>query len=549
MKLYKFIAPVLSAGCFIFLIVACQEEFNPLGTDIVGQINFETLEVNDLDVVAFSRSFPEGVQTNGLPVGSIGFYRDNIYGNSLAQVVSQLQLSRQNPDFGDSTVVDSVVFTLPYFSSVIDNNSDGGSDFELDSVFGNAPMNLTVFRSNFFLDNLDPDTNFEDPAVFTSNDLAEFEGLEGDLLFGIDSFVPSPEEIVLTSISTNDQKTVTRIGPALRVVLDNDYWNQEIIQREGQKELLTQNTFNDFFRGIFFQIEPINDNGSFILFDYAGADITIYYSFTGFDDTPNDDGGAIPGTGSISFGLVGGINVVGYENDFNTAIFQDIANVDEINGEENLYLKGGEGSIALIDLFGPDIDENGVADQLEILRSCNVIINEANLTFFVDQPEVAIGSGEPEPERVFIYDFDTRSVLIDAIFDISQGDEGPVSAQTNHFGRLVREDEGNTSSPGVSYRLRLTRHLNNIINEDSTNTRLALSVSQNVLQPTTAIIGGTGNAEDALRVPVSGVISPEGTVLHGNLSEDQERRLRLSIFYTLTEEIDPNSPCGQLLGL
>jgi len=45
------------------------------------------------------------------------------------------------------------------------------------------------------------------------------------------------------------------------------------------------------------------------------------------------------------------------------------------------------------------------------------------------------------------------------------------------------------------------------------------------------------------------VISPEGTILHGNLSTDDEKRLKLRIFYTLTEEIDPNSPCGQILGL
>ena len=79
--------------------------------------------------------------------------------------------------------------------------------------------------------------------------------------------------------------------------------------------------------------------------------------------------------------------------------------------------------------------------------------------------------------------------------------------------------------------------------------RLALAVSQNVSVDNTAIIAGTGSIEDAERTPISSVISPEGTILHGNLSTNDDKRLKLRIFYTLTEDIDPNSPCGQILGL
>ena len=249
------------------------------------------------------------------------------------------------------------------------------------------------------------------------------------------------------------------------------------------------------------------------------------------------------------FSLTGGVQIVGYQNDFNPEIIQDIANTDQVNGEENLYLKGGNGSIALIDLFGPDLDDNGVADQLEILRECNIIINEANLTFFVDQEEIVAGSGEAEPERIFIYNFENSSILLDALDDTTAGTEGAVSIRVNHLGRLEREIENDVSSPGVSYRIRITRHLDNIINRDSTNAQLALAVSQNVLLPETSIIGGTENSEQVERLPSTSVISPEGTILHGNLSEDIEKRLRLRLFYTLTEDIDPDSPCAQLLGI
>ena len=74
-------------------------------------------------------------------------------------------------------------------------------------------------------------------------------------------------------------------------------------------------------------------------------------------------------------------------------------------------------------------------------------------------------------------------------------------------------------------------------------------MSQNVTTSETSLIEGTGDLDTGVRIPVASVISPEGTILHGNLSDDEEKRLKLRIYYTLTEEVDPDSPCGQLLGL
>ncbi len=552
MKLFKYVLKGISTLFLFAFIFACQEDFSEVGTDIVGQVNFDTREVDDLSVTAFSRSFSQGVQTNALPVGALGFYRDNVYGTTNARVLTQLMISRDNPDFGDNTVIDSVILTLPYFSTILDTDADGNSTFELDSIFGGGPMRLTGFRSDFFLNDLDPDSGFEDPAIYTSDQLEGFSGIEGDILFDIQNFVPDDRQIVLTAFQepgdSDSGEAVSRIPPALRIPLDNDYWEQEILNREGDDVLLNQNSFNNFFRGLYLRIEPVSGNGNYILFDYSEADITIFYNFEGIDDS-TPAGEADDQFGDIMFNLTGGVQLVGYQNDFNTNIIQDIANADDVNGEENLYLKGGDGSIALIDLFGPDLDGNGVADQLEVLRECNIIINEANLTFFVDQEEIAAGSGEDEPERIFIYNFENSSILLDALSDLTSGTEGAVSTRTNHLGRLVREEENDISSPGVSYRIRITRHLDNIINRDSTNARLALAVSQNVLIPSTSIIGGTEDLEQIERLPITSVISPEGTILHGNLSDNNEKRLRLRLFYTLTEDIDPNSPCGQLLGI
>jgi hypothetical protein len=105
MKIYNYIRKGLVALVFVFACIACEEELGEAGTGIVGAVNFETFEVDDLDVVAYSMDYPEGVQTNGVPVGVLGVYNDPVYGKTTASYLSQMALSRTGPDFGDNAVL------------------------------------------------------------------------------------------------------------------------------------------------------------------------------------------------------------------------------------------------------------------------------------------------------------------------------------------------------------------------------------------------------------------------------------------------------------
>lgn len=561
MKIYKYTLRAFACVFVLVLAVACTNDFGDVGTGLVGVVNFETRQTMEIDVVSYTKSIDDGVQTNALPAGAFGVYKDDVYGESTVSVLTQVSLGRLNPDFGEDTVIDSVFFTLPYFSTLLDTDEDGNSTYELDSIFRNTgPMKLSVYRSNYFLNNLDPSTDFQDPAVYYSNDIDNFSGIEGHPLFVIDSFVPVSDQIILTELEVLDEDAEpdavadtlvkARLVPALRVALDTLYFKETLLEKEGTEMLLNQNNFNDYFRGIYIKAEPLDGKGSYIIFDYAAASIVTYYSFTGDDDSAGDGEATDDGVGSLNLGL-GGVQIIDLKTTYNPEILAAYAQTDTVNGDESVYLKGGAGSIAMIDLFGPDANGDEIEDQLEELRSCNVIVNEANLIFYVDQEKVAAGSGIPEPERVFIYDFDNNATLIDGEIDQTSGFNGPVGTRVNHLGRIVRETEGEESTPGVSYRIRLTQHINNIINNDSTNVRLALAVTQNVTTLNSAIIGGTldESRENIERLPVGTVLSQESTILHGSESPNETKRLKLRISYTLTDEIDPDSVCGRLLGL
>ena len=220
----------------------------------------------------------------------------------------------------------------------------------------------------------------------------------------------------------------------------------------------------------------------------------------------------------------GGISVNTFTNQLPTQIQTAVENPNIETGNENLYLRGGDGIISVVELFGKDNDNNGVADQLETLRDKKWLVNEANLIFYVNQ-DLMVG-GATEPERIIIYDLKNSNVLADYNLDPTNGLEA-VDALTNHYGKLQRGSDGN----GEYYKLKITTHISNLINKDSTNVPLGIVVSQNVLTRTTQKLQNPmePNIE---QIPSSTVISPEGTILYGNATPNQEKRLKLQIYYT-----------------
>ncbi len=230
-----------------------------------------------------------------------------------------------------------------------------------------------------------------------------------------------------------------------------------------------------------------------------------------------------------------GINVNTFDNELNPDIASQLLTPDVENGEENLYLRGGDGIISVIDLFG-DVDnkkilngvlvdgQNGVPDELDSLRVENWLINEANLIFYVDQSKIP--GGATEPERLVIFNITEGTLLADYDFDPTVG-EAPVNAVVDHLGRLERGSDEN----GDFYKIRITTHLSNVIRRDSLNVPLGIMVTQNVLVTDFQDLENT-QSPGIDKVPAATILSPQGTVLFGNNTANSEKRLKLQIYYT-----------------
>lgn len=502
----------------VFVFTACDDEFSTVGGGIIE--NPSGLNLKEFEVNSYNKKI-DAVQTNNLPAQLLGVQKHPVYGQSQASILSELSLTAPSPEFGEAAQLDSVVLKVPYFSTEGEADAAGNATYTLDSIFGDGSFKLSVYESGYFLNDYDPDTDFQNAQKYYSDQQETFEQhLKGEALYVNDNFRPSPSTIVAEEPNLEGVLDTVVSSPALRIKLPVDFFQQKIIDKEGSSELSTNNNFRDYFRGLFLKAEANDSDGSMILFNLKDSDagITLYYTYQKEETT---DGTTDTVATQGSYKLTLGRNIVNtFEGEFPEDILQKIQSTGPETGAERLYLKGGAGSMAVIELFKDQ-------EELESLKNKEWIINQASLVFHVDQ---AAMEGVDEPERVYLYDLNNNQILADYNFSSSfigdSNPDEPVNSLLNFSSRLERDDAGN----GLNYKLDITQHVTNIINNDSTNVKLGLVVTQNI---NTVANSAVKNPDSVVtKVPKMMVLSPEGTVLYGNEAQDDDKRLKLKIYYT-----------------
>lgn len=585
MNLNKFLTKTISALAVAIAIVSCDDDFNSVGREVIGDVNFED-NIYTSAPLAYNRAF-ERVQSSGIislnqqgrveragiSNDRLGVYDDPTYGRSTYSVLAQLEPERFNAVYGQNARLDSVVLSLPYFSTRTETSQNDDNEtintYRLDSVYGNGNVKLSIYRSNYLLRDFDPTVVTDDEGsqrqLYFSDDFDGITSIEETLLAKVDDFTPKADEIEIEvpSDDEDEEPTTTRLTPRLRVVLGEDLgtsttlqkstlalFQQWFLDREGGPEFSNANNFRNYFRGIYIKAEPEDDSGSLVVFNIGNGDITLHYSF---DTESDDDSDETPtSTGSLTLNFRNHVaNVI--EKESKPEIDEGLSNQDPNNGvgAENLYLQGGEGSYGVLELFNQKVavdgngnfiideegnpvpDENSDKTELDFLRDQNWLINDASIKLYIDQNKLT-STETSEPNRIFIFDVNNGQVLFDYLTDRTNNTTIPLFSRINHLGFLSRDSD----EKGDFYQIRITRHLLRVLNEGEDNVKLGISVSQNVnvasmaLGSSNTINPDDENPNDEI-IPVSSIISHEGTILYGNTNEvPEDKRLELEIFYT-----------------
>ena len=545
----------------VFTTLSCDKDFNSVGSDIIGDdhFNLEKYEVENL--LAYSKA-TGAVQSNNLPVNAFGIYDNPAFGTTKANFVTQVELAGIDEIVGTNIEIkanDSVYLYIPYFSRV-DKVVDGENIFILDSIYGNqaSTMSLKVYENAYILRDFNPNPDPNDILSYYQRYFSNEKGLIENNLNGTvlnnstkieenSQFIFNKKEIIKYKtdedgnfidsngvIVTDLTKRVVkdRKKPGMWLSLDKDFFKTKVLMAAPNK--LTSNTiFKEYFRGLYFKMEQNpGEEGLLAMMDFSKGKIVIQYH----SDVTTVVGGVSTIKNSkkeYSLNLKGNtINFYDYEND--AAYQAALASSNAVIGDSRLYLKGGNGSVAYIDLFGADQDGNEIADELEELRNNNWLINEASLTFYIDKSKMNV-DGVKEPKRIYLYDATNNLPILDYSVDNST----TIDLKNNkfNFDGIIKVDE---NKKGIYYRIRLTNYINRVINsEDASlnkNIRLGLSLTENINISTNGFLTSpiSLGSQQTSFIPISSVMNPLGTVLYGsNVAPiNEDKKLKLQIFYT-----------------
>ena len=409
------------------------------------------------------------------------------------------------------------------------NPNNGATVYDVDSLIGNinASFKIKIEELDYYLRDYDPTNNFESFQKYYSDDLF-IKNFSKQTLFDDNIEIDTNEVVIYNEDDpdTNDVDESTtvkeRLSPRLKIPLDNAFFQDKILDKEGSVNLLSPDNFNLFFKGLIISSYNFSDDLLMIL-DYSNSKIKINYDYDVYNDNgtadDNSDDSVVKENKDFEI-LLSGNQLNLFNKDNNS---QEI--LDNVNSSENLskgYLKGGEGVMLELDLF---TDNNG-ENILNEIKSKGWLINEANLTVYVDQTTINSYGGLIEPARLYLYNIEDQTPLIDYFIDNSTGNKES-DKKTNHDGLL----EYQSDKKGLKYKIRISEHIKNIVRNDSISPKLGLVVTSSIENSQNLDLRENYSLST---IPISSAINPLGTVIYGPNpeSENFDKRLRLEIYYT-----------------
>lgn len=597
--------------------ISCDQDFNTIGADLVGNehFDFDTYEVQGLK--AYSVRTGE-VQTNNLPINPLGFYDNPYFGETKANFVTQVSLGTEKPTFGTSVQVENVTLYVPYFSTVKTTNDDGSREYTLDSIYSKneagkiSKMRLNVYENGYFLSsfggaNQDESAKYySDMGSFIENQKRGHDGAGNSTANGTrlndspntaenDQFFFNKAEIVvykqkfnttlgvLQFVDANDvpladqsdspsaialRVVKERLSPGIYLTLNKAFFKKTILEASSTN-LFNNNNFKQYFKGLYFKMEQIpGQQGAMAMLNFNNAKLNVNYS--------SIDAGATAATSKtllLNLGTNASSNTVSlqdymYAGDYNTGLSDpanDFTNSSSpIFGQnERLYVKGGKGSVVYIDVFGDDeVDansnnddgilgntadpsfNNGIPDELDVLKRKGWLINDAYIEFYVDKSKMIGNSKYQEAERLYLFDATNQKALADYAFDASTSSNSKRNKLI--FDGIVRRDE-TADKKAVKYKIRISQHINNLINSSNVNinknVRLGLCITENISitgnfyykNPLDISNTPSDTTDDIKFFPVSSIMAQQGVVLYGtnpSLPSEADKKLKLTIHFT-----------------
>ena len=367
---------------FVFSgVISCEEDFTDIGTSIVGNTKFNTGTII-LEVEVTQRNI-EAIRGDNISIASVGEFLLGVYQDPTKQYekieasfVSQIALAAGvdvTDGVTDTTTVTSVFdyafLKFPYIATQGDDNADGTPTFTLDSLLGTtiSGVTLNVYRNNTFLNTLDPQNPSQSNSF--SSDFAYDKGEQLAVDF---KFIPNDIDTIYeydrtlkSGVKIKDTLKLVNANPFLVIPLDKTLMKSLFYDKFEDTEFESQEALTNYFRGII--IEASGTENSLIPLSFIGDLIpTLEVNYT--NTVENTATGVVTDT----IKKMASFPISGVQN----RIYKMTPESNGVNTEQ-VIIQGAAGKAADVKILQ--------GTQLEELKAKDWLINDATLTFYIDQ--------------------------------------------------------------------------------------------------------------------------------------------------------------------
>lgn len=223
---------------------ACNDDDNNLGLNLQPPNDKLNIVYSDTTKVVAYSQLVDSIRSDETSTSLLGSLLDPVFGKTTASFYTQFRLSKSSHSFGDNPVADSLVLTLLY-----------------DGFYGDSTAEITL-KVHEMAGQIHPDTNY-----YSNQSVA----LKQTLL-AQKTFVPNYEDSVIVLGDT--------LIPHLRVNLGQI--SSELVDRLiniPADSMETNESFLNYFYGLYVSAEPTTFNGQLIYFDLIASlsRMTMYY--------------------------------------------------------------------------------------------------------------------------------------------------------------------------------------------------------------------------------------------------------------------------------
>lgn len=510
---------------FAFSIQSCQTDFTETGASIPSDehLDFDRYSISELST---SQTWLEQVNVKDLPIVALGAYNHNVFGSQKRHLVTQIYPKNEDQlsTVGNNPVLDSVYVYIPLNSQKSYTDNSGSGVYNVQNMYGSGSFNLKVYENGYMLTTNNPNDNFENQFYYSNQkELFDNQKIGNPLNNSSNTkqntnFEFNNEEILLYKYNADGTPQVDKNGaqiikerkaPGVWLDLNKDYFQQKFFTSEAYKNMINHAVFSQFFRGLYFEVTETNGN-ALAQFDLAQAELVFVYK----QDKANGKGRERK---TLTFTM--GNKEEAYATSVNLIEEQVSAQfTDGIqDGSQKLWLKGGTVNYATINVFDITTSNgNTISQELQTLKDNHWLINQAVLTIKVDS-ETMGSTFDLSPSRLYLFDNTNKSVIFDYVKDQTTN---PVK---NIYNGILNSDK-------KEYRFRITEYIKQLIDKDSTNFQLGLAVANDINISLFNAKNLNGKSE-----PMTATMFPFGTVVYGPQYPDNNKRMKLEIYYTKTK--------------